>query len=262
MTESSHRSLVVESLPVGGHRVHVVRDDLLPGGTKERAAVPYLRWLVDEGHHEFVYASPFAGFAQVALAAAADRLGVACQLFCESDPARPGMARHEFTTLAAGFGARIELVRDLATGHRKAQRYAAAPGRYQVPLGFDDERFRKLMAAELTSAWHQLRDQIGGSPRRLWLPVGSGTLANCFRSAIGDDVRLLCVDVRVLPTGDGRLTEIAGWSNAELQRAPQAFAEPASPPPPVPSNAHYDAKLWQFITAAGRDGDVWWNVAR
>jgi hypothetical protein len=44
--------------------------------------------------------------------------------------------------------------------------------------------------------------------------------------------------------------------------AEQEFSEMATNRPPVPSNIHYDAKLWSFVKSHAQDGDLWWNVAR
>lgn len=58
--------------------IRVVRDDLLPGGTKQRASAPFIQDMVNIGYSHFVYASPFAGFAQVALAYTCRMLNVRC----------------------------------------------------------------------------------------------------------------------------------------------------------------------------------------
>src|ERR671914_1316606 len=89
ISELSHRQ----------NRYFVVRDDLLPGGTKQRAAGPLLRHLMSQGFDHSIYASPFSGFAQVALAYSCQIVGVRCTIFAECDPARPGRA-HEYTDLA------------------------------------------------------------------------------------------------------------------------------------------------------------------
>jgi hypothetical protein len=59
---------VLTPLQIDAGTVHVVRDDLLPGGTKQRAVHAYLRDAIAGGATSFVYASPPPGFAQVALA--------------------------------------------------------------------------------------------------------------------------------------------------------------------------------------------------
>ncbi len=49
-------------------------------------------------------------------------------------------------------------------------------------------------------------------------------------------------------------------SLADAEQSAAAFAEQASLSPPIPSNEHYDAKLWAHILERGRAGDLWWNV--
>src|SRR5687768_9894600 len=87
---STSPPIELEALPVARGRLHVVRDDRLEGGTKQRAAEPFLAELVVDGVREVVYASPFAGFAQVALAASCRRVGLRCTVFASRDPAAPG----------------------------------------------------------------------------------------------------------------------------------------------------------------------------
>lgn len=58
--------------------VVVVRDDLLPGGSKARFLVP---WMTEQAAREFVYAGPAFGAAQVALAIAAKQCGKKARLY-------------------------------------------------------------------------------------------------------------------------------------------------------------------------------------
>ena len=59
------RTIQLEQLQTNNGHVIVVRDDLLDGGTKQRAAVPFLMYFLQNGCKEFTYASPFSGFAQI-----------------------------------------------------------------------------------------------------------------------------------------------------------------------------------------------------
>lgn len=255
----------LDSIQLDSHRrIHVLRDDLLRGGTKERAVHPYLKQAMRDKYGEFVYASPFCGFAQVALAAAACDLGAKCRLFCVADAMqRPRFVEHEFTSLARACGAQVTLAGDLAEAQAQAELFAAGERtRYLVPLGFADEHFKRLMAEEIAWVWQCVCRELGGPPGRVWLPVGSGTLADCFRAVQPADVELLCVNVHVLDEGDARLKALSDRPGLRLIDAEEVFSRPALTLPPIPSNIHYDAKLWRFIEQQGRDGDLWWNVAR
>jgi hypothetical protein len=253
---------VVDRLEVAGGTIHVVRDDVLAGGTKQRAMIPWLLDLRSAGVRELVYASPFCGFAQVALAASCRAIGLGCRVFAERDGSREGYAPHELTALAASYGASTEIVPTLAHAERAAVAHArAGEHRRKLPLGFDDEGFRRHLRRALEEQWQTL-ERRGVAPRRVWLPVGSGTLATVFRSLLAPEVELACVDVRVLPADDVRLTRLATVASVRWYSAPELFHERAASPPPIPSNRWYDAKLWRLLDHHARAGDLWWNVAR
>lgn len=256
---------VVERIETSIGAVHVVRDDLLTGGTKQRACAPFLRDLIERGYTSFYYASPFAGFAQVALAYVSGQTGLDCRIFSSMDPnaERACDRKHAFTRLAEDFGAEVTLAETLGEAERLAlgaSRLSA--GAYKIPLGFDCLEFRTHLEIELRRQWSRIVTKLGAPPPRLWVPVGSGTLASVFRRIIGPETTLLCVDVRVLSRDDLRIASLAEDSSVVYRATPEKFHEVSRVATPVPSNSHYDAKLWRFIETEGRDGDLWWNVAR
>lgn len=260
---------VIEALPLRSPTqvLYVVRDDLLEGGTKQRAALPFLRDVAREGVREFVYASPFAGFAQIALAVACQKLKFECRVIAEADPSLSrgpqGKVAHPFSQLAQSFGARLELVTDLRDASTRASDYAAElPERFNVPLGFDHELYRFYLREAIGLQWQSIRNTLPQPPSVIWLPIGSGTLARVFREVIPLEIPLACVDVHVLAQDDQRIRSVRSLENTRYYSALEAFAEPVRKPPPIPSNAHYDAKLWTAILAHARHGDLWWNVAR
>ncbi len=78
----------------------------------------FLREVLNRGQTEFYYSSPFAGFAQVALAYTCKRLGLKCFLFCERDPSEKFHEnKHEFTRLAESYGANICSANSMGAGH-------------------------------------------------------------------------------------------------------------------------------------------------
>jgi hypothetical protein len=252
---------VVEALRVPAGRVHVVRDDLLPGGTKQRAVIPYLVAKAARGSREMVYASPFCGYAQVALAAGCAAVGLRARVFCEEDPSFPGLGRaHAFARRAAELGASVRILPSLPAAEEAAWRHAHRAGSEKIPLGFDCPLFHDLLVAAIDRELPRIVRRLESPPRRVWLPVGSGTLARAFHRVLPPGISLECVDVRVLPPGAVQLERLRGIPRLRLWPAPERFAEPAELAPPVPSNTHYDAKLWRFITTQARDGDLWWNV--
>ena len=255
---------VVEPLAIDGGKIQVVREDLLPGGTKQRAVVPFLNALLAQGYNEFVYASPFCGFAQVALAAGCQALGLKATLFCERDAGNPEPALHEFSLLARSMGAKVYLVESLAQAESVAISYALAheKNRYKIPLGFQHPDFQNELQKRVKRELNRIEEKLQRKQKRIWLPVGSGTLSRAFLAIVPKDCELICVDVHVLERKDPRIRALVEHENVTLLSAPEEFQEPAGVQPRIPSNTYYDAKLWRLIRKLGKDGDLWWNVAR
>jgi hypothetical protein len=254
-------SIAIDSLEFAGKELLVVRDDILAGGTKQRAAIPYLLDLVKDGYDEFVYASPFSGFAQVALAYSAQTVGVDCTLFCERDPST--LSEHAFTKLAVDAGARVGLSETLEQCETLAKRYVSMrDSSFKIPLGFDDVRFRNHLSEALSVQWKNLCSDLGRTPDSLWISLGSGTLTRVLHEVLPNSVNIHCVDVHVLKKDDARIQSACRPTRVHYHSAPEIFHEVAKSPPPLPSNAFYDAKVWQFIRENSEDGAIWWNVAR
>ncbi|MGE0528169.1 MAG: pyridoxal-phosphate dependent enzyme [Bdellovibrionales bacterium] len=241
--------------------IYIVREDLLPGGTKQRAIFHFLLALRSQCFDQFVYASPFAGYAQVALAYACQILGLKCILFAEVEPKTK--KPHRFTRLAQSYGAHVLVAPTLDAAEQGALNFSQARSQtYKIPLGFDDPHYKFLMRQEIRKQWANVLAQIPAPVQTLWLPVGSGTLADIFSKVVDRMVRLCCVNVHVLKDDDKRIQALRENPQITVLSSPLEFAAPAAHPPAFPSNLHYDAKIWDFIVRNGRNGDVWWNVAQ
>ncbi len=245
---------------VNGQKIFIAREDLLPGGTKQRACQPYLQHLVNSGYSQFIYASPFAGFAQVALSYCAQRLGIQVILFCEKDPATQNF--HEFSLLAQKYGAQLILCDSLIEAETQANHFLHhRPSFFKIPLGFDDITFRQELKNALT---YPLQSFFEKNPKstRLWVSLGSGTLLKCLRQILPRKINIEAVNVHVLRTDDPRIEMTKYIHGVTVHSATQKFSERCEQEPPIPSNIHYDAKVWSFLKRHAQDGDLWWNVAR
>jgi hypothetical protein len=248
-------------------KIFVAREDLLPGGTKQRAIGHFAIRMNDAGIQTFVYPSPFCGFAQVALAYVCRMLQLNCIIVAEEtpqlDPKNIFGQMHGYTSLAKSYGAKIILAKSLADAENKAALLCHGKADYyKAPLGFDCTEYKDLLKFELKKQWEYILRTIPDRPRTLWLPVGSGTLAQVFSEIVSSDTRLHCLNVHVLPQNDTRIQKIRENPAFTLFSSKQKFAEAATELPEIPSNIHYDAKLWSFIAQYGQCGDVWWNVGR
>lgn len=216
--------------------VMVVRDDMLPGGTKRRAIASIL----DPEHTEYIYPSPVFGFAQVALAYAAQDHGVRATIFCArrgrwapltQRAAEAGAAIHE---VEPGY---LNVVRARARAH-----CAESPSRLLLPFGFNDQRFINALA--------DVARALPIVPKEVWSVAGSGVLTRSLQLA-WPEARFFAIRIGSMPDA-GR---------ARVYEAPERYEEDAWEPPPFPSCGNYDAKAWRYVMAHAVPGALFWNVA-
>lgn len=248
---------VLTILKPGDKKTIVVRDDLLPGGTKQRASAPFIEDMISLGFDHFIYASPFAGFAQVALAYVCQILKVKCTIMAERDQRFTDNRFHPFSLMARNFGAKLVMATSLPEAEELATNVSLHQSRkLKIPLGFACPEFRFHLKEEVSKAFTHI-----GPVKNLWMPVGSGTLVRTFLTAL-PDVQFKCVNVNVLNSKDPRINFIQNHPQVTYFEAPMSFHTEATDYPTIPSNSFYDAKIWAFIKEHGEDGDVWWNVAK
>jgi hypothetical protein len=241
--------LIIEPAYHGNRRFNVIRDDYLVGGTKQRGMIPLLENSINE---EFVYAGPNSGFGQVALAYAAKMTNKRCTLFVAK------MRKdHPSTVKAKKLGAKVISVYNgvLKKVQAEAEKYVRSHANTElIPFGADSDIFLKYMVENIQKAIPpKMRTE---PPKRIWLVGGSGTL-----------IKIL---YRVFPDTKFCIVQVGKkiWDDQlDLDRttkyiAAEQFNEKAVLPPPYPSVASYDAKVWVFVAQHGEDGDYIWNVAR
>ena len=214
----------------------VVRDDLIAGGTTGRA-LPVLFNKADA----YAYASPVYGYAQIALAHCAARLGKKAVVFC----ARRKIP-HARTMEAYNAGA---IVFQVSCGYmsvvkKRATEYCRETGAQLLPFGLDDPRFIAELSAVVATA---LR---GRDVREIWCAAGSGVLCRALERAFP------AASVNAVRVG---AEPIVG--RAKVWLAPERFEQDARKRPPFPSCSNYDAKVWQFIKRNALPGAIFWNVA-
>ena len=244
--------LIIEDYKVNSKTVvHVVREDLLLGGSKVRGLIPYMQDILKKNPNikEFVYSSPAYGFAQVAISVAASTLNVKAVIFVA---ARKEM--HPNTVMAQHYGAIIKQVPYgyLVVVKKHASDYVNSDSnrRYLLPWGLATDDFKDVMVKSIS----QMHTQKNVS--RIWLVVGSGTvfeiLTRVFPHAIFNLVQV---------GASYEIPEHLANRVDKLYVAPEKYEKPAKKLPPYPSNLWYDAKLWQFVVQHAANNDYVWNVA-
>lgn len=215
----------------------VVRDDLLPGGTKRRAVQPLL-----EPGREYVYPGPVYGYAQLALAYSASLVGAIATLFVAK---RAEM--YPTTARAMEAGAKVMEVPHgyLNVVQAAARRYCEDTGAVLLPFGLDtyDTMVRIADAAKST----------GLLPTQVWCVAGSGTLTR--------SLQLAWPEAEHFAIAVGKSPNIG---TAKLIEAPEKFEQPVNrklgPVPPFPSTPNYDAKGWRYFVEHSKPGALFWNV--
>lgn len=212
----------------------VVRDDLLPGGTKARVAHLLFDW-----HIEYVYASPVYGYAQIALAYAAKAHGKLATIFCAKRK-----HRHARTEEARRAGAKLVEIPSgyLSVVRSRAIEYCAVSGAKLIPFGFD--------TPEIHDALADLARTLPCNPKEVWSVAGSGLLSRSLQAA--------------WPQADFRAVRVGAAPDAgraHIFTALETFEQDARVRPPFPSCSNYDAKAWHYIRECAKPGALFWNVA-
>lgn len=219
----------------------VVRDDLIPGGSKTRA-IPALLEAIAPWGGDVVYASPASGYAQVALAVA-----------CKGTLWRPVIFTakrkvwHARTLEALSIGADVIGVPAgyLNVVRARARDYCAAlPGRTLLPFGLDHPVFLEAMA--------EVARGLEIAPPEVWSVAGSGALTRSLQLA-WPDARFYAVRVGTKPN--------AGRAEVFQHGLPFEKDAPLIERPPFPSCLNYDAKAWAWVSTLAKPGALFWNVA-
>lgn len=213
--------------------IDVVRDDLIPGGTKSRYLLPLF-----ERHDTIVYATPACGGAQIALAECARLTGKQAVLFVakRNHP-------HPNTLQAAKAGA---IVYQVANGYlnvvqSRARKYSADKGAFYLAFGADMPEAIQTIANAATC--------IPDSYDEIWCAAGSGVLTRglqrVFKNATHHAVQV------------GRKPN-AG--NAVVHPHPLKYEQVLNLKIPFPANGNYECKAWQFCTRYAQGRVLFWNV--
>jgi threonine dehydratase len=218
--------------------IHIVRDDLYPGGTKAR----YIGEAFD-GADVVVYASPCEGGAQTALAYVARQLGKRAVIVCAKR-----RRRHPRTEHAARLGAEIVEIGGMAmltVVQARARELAAKHEWKLAPFG--------LETAHAVATLRDTAKLINVTPDEVWCAASSGVLARGLASA-WPSARRHVVQV-------GHRVTAKSVADATIHIYPGSKLRDGVDCSEFSSDRHYDAKAWQVCVQQHGDGLVlFWNV--
>lgn len=228
----------------------VIRDDLVPGGSKTRAAYPFLVQILSERPEikKIIYVGAANGFAQVALAYTLKLMKSEILLIIYLQKRFENIQK-----LALSYYKNIEfiLIEDTMWALREDANKRMDNETYMVPFGFHDIDFESILFDNLKK---HLNNSV--APRRLWIVAGSGTMLNILMKIL-PQTYFLAVQV-------GRkinMDDVYDKSRITLYVSTYKLYKDFKGRVPYPTVQSYDAKIWEFIKIHGCPGDYIWNVA-
>ncbi|PZP53752.1 MAG: hypothetical protein DI586_10675 [Micavibrio aeruginosavorus] len=207
----------------------ILRDDLLPGGTKRRALQ---RWLPSLNQSHFIYAGSVFGSGGWALAEACRDLGFTCTLALSRSDYSPQWLEQIDCQIEWFAPQPVEHIYK-SYGHDKKL----------LPLGYDDLGFKSCLAEVFGS--------LDRNHSEIWLPCVSGVLVQAAQIAWPEArINAVCV-----AKNHGNI------GNAIQYQAAEKYHQPAHELPPYPANLFSDAKLWQFVRQFALKDALIWNTS-
>lgn len=222
----------------------IIREDLLPGGSKMR----FLPYVVDRTAKELVFGGPYCGGAPLCLSEIGKRTGQKVTLFYA---ARAGEL-HPRQKLAKENGAKLKFVRPgyMTVVQKRAIDYAEKHGAQFLHLGFDEPDAE----GHFVAAMDAVRKKVG-NPEQVWCATGSGMLARCLGRAFPAS-EVIGVAVGLASRHDKQHFP----SNVRLLESSYTFFQKCKISAPFQSCPNYDRKAWEMMCAQAKPGALMWNV--
>jgi len=215
----------------------VVRDDMIPGGTKRRVLSALFN---DVAEKEVVYPSVPYGSGPVAVAYSARDTGKKAILFYP-DRKRKNWSPQMIEAEAAG--ATIILVKggNLKTLEKRAKDYVASHADARTfELGFDSPEYIDKLA--------EIARALPVTPTEVWCASGTGTISRALQKAWPNAVHhAVIID-----------EDKANVGKAIRHSLSEAFNNAAKPP--FPASPYFEGKAWGIMKREAKPGALFWNV--
>lgn len=226
--------------------INVLRDDLLPGGTKS----VILPSILDRGKSCYVYASPVYGGMQIALAAYCRSIGKQAVIFCakRKEP-------HPNSLRAKAEGGVVYQVPYGYLSHtqKKAREYARDNSGQLIEFGGNYPAAIKAISDRM----RMVSARLGREPDTVYCAAGSGTL---LRGIISGTVTTRIIAVQV-GAEVGNQVGSPLPERVTIKKYHKPFEKESTIKAPFPSCANYDLKGWEYCIRDKPGGMVlFWNV--
>lgn len=241
--------LQIETFVDDKRTLHVVRDDLLTGGTKSRGAVAYFQELLQQDIDELIYTGANNGYGQVAVAHALYLLKASVKLTIFYQPVDipyieriRSLTSYLYPVNYVKVNQPMRKIWEMITEY-KSKRVKC----FEIPFGLDDEQFKSSLMTALAIHLHQ-------DIQRLWLVGGIGTLYQVLLTLLPQ------TQFNLVQVGREITLNEQQRKNTRVYKSSYKLHQDIDVKVPYPTVASYDAKIWEFRDEFV-DGDYIWNVA-
>lgn len=221
--------------------VKVLRDDLLPGGTKSIL----MQHILDDKYDEYVYASPVYGAFQIALSIWCNMNNKKATIFCAKRK-----ELHPNTIKCLRYNANVIEVESgyLNVVNKRAEDYCKKTKSLKLQFGANTDEAKNIISDRMRG----VINVIGHEPKEIWCPIGSGTLVESILMAT-EKSKVIGVQVGAEYTKKNKRLLVIKYD--------KPFDKPSTFISPFPSMKNYDLKAWEMCMKYKKSDDVFfWNV--
>jgi len=225
--------------------IFIIRDDLLPFDSKQRAGIEYLQKLKEK---EIIYVFSPNDIRQLALAQCGLEANKKIIIFT---PLRN--KNHKITKQVENFpNTKVfaKKVNKLSELYKYAEKYNKdTPNSKLLNLGFFDNEFINIMAENINKNWPEnIPKKI---VKRMWLVSGSGILLNALYKVFPE------TEFKVVQVGHKIEEDKINKKRTDVITPSQEFEKEAGFIPPYLSSKTYNAKIWQYHKDFTKGDFIW-----
>jgi hypothetical protein len=233
----------------------VIRDDYIIGGTKGRAIIEYIQFLLmkNKNINELIYLGASNGYAPIALSYGLQLLKSSIKLTIYSQSSNISDAR-SIQSLAKYLYPKTNFIDlkkpfkeiwPLIDAHLSKQKNAML-----IPFGLHDKQYENYLSAALSIHLPNFVNVI----KRLWLVVGSGVLFGILYKILVNTHFCLVQVGKNIDLHDYEMSRIT------MHVSSYRLYETINVDIPYATTKSYDGKIWEFCDKF-QAGDYIWNVA-
>lgn len=246
--------LYVKTIKHNNINLNIVRDDVVIGGTKSRAVMPYIQQLLLDSPNisELIYLGASNGYAQVAFANTLRLLksDIKLTIYFQSTKIKDA---YKIQCLAKRLY-KIKYI-SLAKPMREIwplvdKQLAIFPNSYLIEFGLRDNKYESLLFESLSHHLENFVDKI----KVMWLVIGSGAIFAALYKI------LPYTFFNIVQVGKAAKLELFDNTRYKLHISSYKLYQSVDVTIPYSTTSSYDGKVWEFSELFTPD-DWIWNTA-